>query len=58
MALDPSGATTLDYWQPDREGRLLAYQLSERGDEEWALRVVDVVSGELVDGPIDRSPSR
>jgi prolyl oligopeptidase len=54
MALDPSGATTLDYWEPDQEGRLLAYQLSERGDEEWALRVVDV-SGELVEGPIDRS---
>jgi prolyl oligopeptidase len=55
MALDPSGATTLDYWEPDHEGRLLAYHLSEHGDEEWALRVVDVVSGELVEGPIDRS---
>src|SRR5229473_2525755 len=55
MALDPSGATTLDYWEPDHEGRLLAYQLSERGDEEWALRVVDVLSGEFVEGPIDRS---
>ena len=55
MALDPSGTTTLDYWQPDHEGRLLAYQLSEHGDEEWALRVIDVASGELVEGPIDRS---
>ena len=55
MALDPSGATTLDHWEPDHEGRLLAYHLSEHGDEEWALRVVDVLSGELVEGPIDRS---
>ncbi len=55
MSLDPSGTTTLDYWQPDTEGRLLACQLSEGGDEEWALRVIDVVSGDLVDGPIDRS---
>src|SRR5713101_3089939 len=55
MALDPSGATTLDYWEPDHEGRLLAYHLSEHGDEEWALRVVDVLSGEFVEGPIDRS---
>jgi prolyl oligopeptidase len=55
MSLDPSGTTTLDYWQPDTEGRLLAYQLSEGGDEEWALRVIDVVSGELAEGPIDRS---
>ena len=29
-ALDPSGKTTLDTWQPDKEGRLLAYQLSRR----------------------------
>ena len=27
-ALDPAGLTTLDSWQPDKEGRLLAYQLS------------------------------
>src|ERR1022692_3102156 len=31
MALDPSGATTLDHWAPDNEGRLLAYQLSAGG---------------------------
>jgi prolyl oligopeptidase len=55
MALDPSGLTTLDAWQPDREGTLLAYQLSEGGTEESVLRVIDVTSGELVDGPIDRA---
>jgi prolyl oligopeptidase len=55
MAADSSGATTLDHWQPDNDGRLLAYQMSERGDEESVLRVIDVVSGELVDGPIDRT---
>ncbi len=54
MAVDPSGLTTLDAWQPDREGRLLAYQLSEGGDEESLLRVIDVTTGALVDGPIDR----
>ena len=42
MAIDPSGLTTLDAWQPDKEGRLLAYQLSEGGDEESLLRVLDV----------------
>jgi prolyl oligopeptidase len=52
--LDPSGKTTLDSWQPDKEGRLLAYQLSEGGSEESVLRVLDVETGELVDGPIDR----
>ena len=54
MAIDPSGLTTLDAWQPDKEGRLLAYQLSESGDEESLLRVIDVSTGSLVDGPIDR----
>src|SRR5690625_1532837 len=53
-ALDPGGRTTLDSWRPDREGRLLAYQLSEGGDEESLLRVMDITTGELVDGPIDR----
>ncbi|WP_017541475.1 prolyl oligopeptidase family serine peptidase [Nocardiopsis halophila] len=53
-ALDPTGTTTLDYWRPDREGRLLAYLLSEGGDEEPLLRVMDVVTGRTVDGPIDR----
>ena len=54
MAIDPSGLTTLDAWQPDKEGRLLAYQLSEGGDEESLLRVIDVATGALADGPIDR----
>src|ERR1700721_41183 len=54
MAIDPSGLTTLDAWQPDKEGRLLAYQLSEGGDEESMLRVLDVETGSVVDGPIDR----
>jgi prolyl oligopeptidase len=54
MAIDPSGLTTLDAWQPDKEGRLLAYQLSEGGDEESLLRVIDVTTGALADGPIDR----
>ncbi len=55
MQLDPTGLTTLDSWQPDREGLLLAYQVSEGGSEESVLRVIDVSTGELVDGPIDRA---
>jgi prolyl oligopeptidase len=54
VALDPTGATTLDAWSPSKEGRLLAYQLSTGGDEESLLRVLDVDTGEVVDGPIDR----
>ncbi len=54
MAIDSSGTTTLDDWQPDHDGRLLAYLLSEGGSEEAALRVMDVATGREVDGPIDR----
>ena len=54
MALDPSGATTLDAWAPDNEGRLLAYQVSRGGDEESVLQVMDVTTGEQAEGPIDR----
>ena len=54
MALDPSGATTLDAWAPDKEGRLLAYQVSHGGDEESVLQVMDVTTGEHAEGPIDR----
>jgi prolyl oligopeptidase len=54
MAIDPAGTTTLDAWQPDHDGRLLAYQISSGGDEESVLRVMDVSTGQDVDGPIDR----
>ncbi len=53
-ALDPSGATTLDAWSPSEDGRLLAFQLSSGGDEESLVRVLDVGTGEVVDGPVDR----
>ncbi|MCD0452799.1 prolyl oligopeptidase family serine peptidase [Actinocorallia sp. API 0066] len=54
IALDASGKTTLDSWQPDKEGRLLAFQLSVGGDEESRLSIMDVATGETVEGPIDR----
>lgn len=55
MALDPAGTTTLDAWQPSKEGHLVAYQVSSGGTEESVLHVLDVATGELVDGPIDRA---
>ena len=55
IAVDPNGTTTLDAWQPSKEGTLLAYQLSHGGTEESLLRVMDVTTGELVDGPVDRT---
>jgi prolyl oligopeptidase len=55
VATDPTGATTLDAWQPSKEGDLLAYQLSVGGTEESVLRVLDVATGRDVDGPLDRA---
>ncbi len=54
MALDPAGTTTLDAWSPSWEGDRLAYQVSTGGDEESRLHVLDVATGELIDGPVDR----
>ena len=53
-AIDPSGLTTLDAWSPSKEGTRLAYQLSSGGDEESLLHVLDVETGALLDGPVDR----
>jgi prolyl oligopeptidase len=60
VLIDPStlsddDTTTLDGWVPSIEGDRLAYWLSEGGDEEASLRVMDVASGEVVEGPIDRT---
>ncbi|MGY1716598.1 prolyl oligopeptidase family protein [Geodermatophilus sp. SYSU D01106] len=54
VAVDPSGTTTLDAWSPSWEGDRLAYQLSTGGDEESRLYVLDVATGEQLDGPVDR----
>lgn len=54
IALDPDGLTTLDAWQPSKEGDRLAYQISVGGTEESVLYVMDVATGEIIDGPIDR----
>ena len=52
-ALDPAGLTTLDGWFASCEGDRVAYLLSAGGSEQSQLRVLDVTSGETIDGPID-----
>jgi prolyl oligopeptidase len=54
-ALSDDDTTTLDGWVPSVEGDRLAYWLSEGGDEEASLRVMDVATGEVLEGPIDRT---
>src|SRR5438132_1509691 len=53
-ALSDADTVTLDGWLPSPDGSLLAYLLSDAGDEESSLRVMAVDTGEPVDGPIDR----
>jgi prolyl oligopeptidase len=55
VLLDPSGTATLDSWVPSPDGRLLAYKFSLAGTEDAALHVLDVATGEVVDGPITRT---
>ncbi len=60
VLIDPStlsddDTVTLDGWVPSVEGDRLAYWLSQGGDEEASLSVMDVASGEVIDGPIDRT---
>jgi prolyl oligopeptidase len=44
-ARSKDGTVALDWWTPSRDGRLLAYSLSEDGSEDSTLRVLDVVTG-------------
>jgi prolyl oligopeptidase len=54
LTIDPAGLTVLQSWQPSVDGALLAYQLSVAGTEDCELRVLDVDTATVVDGPIDR----
>jgi prolyl oligopeptidase len=57
-ALDPSGRTTLEAWQPSAAGDRLAYQISRDGTEDSLLYVLDVATGVVIDGPVDRIRGR
>ncbi|MBE2997617.1 S9 family peptidase [Nocardiopsis sp. HNM0947] len=51
-AQDPSGRTTLDSWEPDPSGRLLAVQTSSGGVERGELRVLCTGTGTRVGPPV------
>ena len=54
-ALSDDDTATLDGWYPSREGTRLAYQVSEGGNEDPDLWVMDVATGAIVEGPIPRT---
>jgi prolyl oligopeptidase len=44
--LSADGTVALDWWYPSEDGALLAYGVSESGDEKSTLRVLKVATGE------------
>ena len=44
--MSADGTTSLDWWSPSWDGALLAYGLSDGGDENSTLRVLDVATGQ------------
>jgi prolyl oligopeptidase len=54
VALDPSGETTIDFFEPSPDGRLVAVSLSRKGSESGDLAVVEVASGEPLSDRIPR----
>jgi len=52
--LDETGATTIDWFVPSPDGRLVAVSLSSHGTEDGTLHLFSVASGEEVDVNIPR----
>jgi prolyl oligopeptidase len=54
-ALAADGTTALDWWFPSRDGRLVAYGLSQNGSEQSTLHVRDVRTGKDLPDIIPRT---
>jgi prolyl oligopeptidase len=52
--IDPKGATTIDFYSPSLDGRLVAVSLSEGGTENGTLHLYDVRSGKVLPDVIPR----
>ncbi len=53
--LAADGTVTLDWWFPNRDGKLLAYGLSANGSELSTLHVLDVKTGKDLTDQIERT---
>ncbi|HZT79689.1 MAG TPA: prolyl oligopeptidase family serine peptidase [Gemmataceae bacterium] len=54
-ALSKEGAVALDWWFPSRDGKLLAYGLSQNGSEQSTLHVRDVAAGKDLADTVPRT---
>jgi prolyl oligopeptidase len=43
--MSEDGTTAIDWWYPSRDGALVAYGVSTRGDEKSTLKIIEVDSG-------------
>jgi len=50
--LDKKGLTSLDWWQPNDQGTLMAFGLSQKGSEMSELHLLDVATGKWLDDKI------
>ncbi len=53
--LAADGTTALDWWFPNRDGRLVAYGLSKNGSEQSTLYIRDVANGKDLPDVIERT---
>jgi len=47
--IDPSGKTSIDWYEPSADGKLLAVSLSRAGTESGDVQVSDVATGAVID---------
>jgi prolyl oligopeptidase len=52
--LDSTGKTTIDFYEPSRDGKLVAVSLSQGGSEDGTLYVYEVATGKKRDDVIPR----
>ncbi len=52
--LDPSGGTTIDFYVPSHDGKLVAVSLSKGGSEEGSVSVFEVATGQPLSDAIPR----
>ena len=53
-AIDPSGSTTIDFYEPSLDGKLVAVSFSKGGSEEGSVSVFEVATGKQLGDVIPR----
>lgn len=52
--IDPSGSTSIDFYVPSLDGKLVAVSISQGGTEDGTLHIYEVATGRLHDDAIPR----